>query len=88
MAEALTLHESLIWLTAHCTDLVDVELDSKGVVDVVMSQYDDFLEFDQLIHDCSSLLRQRSNWILSWIRRQANMIAHMFPLVDFYILSF
>lgn len=42
MTETLALRESVTWLIAYGTDLVDVEFDSKCTVDIVLSQHDFF----------------------------------------------
>lgn len=38
----------------------------------------DIFEFGQVNDDYRNLLSQESGWTLSWIRKQANLIAHPF----------
>lgn len=44
---------------------------------MVCSAHEDFSIFGQLVVDCKFLSQQWSNWTLSWVRRQANLAAHL-----------
>ena len=52
------------------------ELDAKGVVDAIASTVHDISEFGSLVHHCYILLCESSGFKISYIRRQANVIAH------------
>ncbi|KAJ9184740.1 hypothetical protein P3X46_004436 [Hevea brasiliensis] len=78
MAKAMGLREVLLWLGSCNWKSVDIEMDSKMFADAINSLEYDFSKFGQIIHNCQHLLSQGSNWILVWIRRQANIASHSF----------
>lgn len=77
IAEVQALRATLFWLSNCNLSHVNIELDSKLVVDVVLFVKEDMSEFSHLVHDCRYIFQQRSDWSLSWIRRQANTAAYL-----------
>jgi len=95
-AEAIGLHDAILWLRRLGISNVHFGLDCKLVVDRTNNQ----AEFGNIIPICKSLLSQSPNFKISFVRRQANFVAHslakvsrmharhqMFDLVPSYIDS-
>ena len=75
-AEALALHEALLW--ALSLKLVDVEFekDSLLVVNSLSSHSLDCSEYGFLISDCGCL-RGNGNYSIRFVKRQANKCVHV-----------
>jgi hypothetical protein len=55
---------------------VQIELDCKLVVESILDRTNSQSEFGTIINMCRSLLQQFSNFEISFVRRQANYVAH------------
>lgn len=55
---------------------VTIQLDCRGVVDGLRGICNIVIEFDSIIHVCTSLLSHVRNLKVSFIWRQANLLAH------------
>jgi len=52
------------------------ETDSKILFDAIASTTTPINEFGDLVTHCRSLLRNRLDFVVSYVRRQANRVAH------------
>ncbi|WJX44042.1 hypothetical protein P8452_31070 [Trifolium repens] len=73
-AEAMGLREALNWLGEIEVFDVSIELDCKPVVDSIMDTSNNHSEFGKIMSACK-LLQQYPNFKISFIRRQANLVA-------------
>ena len=53
-----------------------IELDCKLVVDSIFDRNSNQVEFGSIISECRSLLKHYPNYKISFVRRQANFVAH------------
>jgi ribonuclease HI len=75
-AEAYALKEALIWLEELGISRVVIELDCMLVVNAINEKLRDSTEFGAIIKQCRLLLDNHPNFKISFIRRQANFVAH------------
>lgn len=75
-AETIALLESLKMATTNGMHEVLFETDSKTLVDVIKSNATPQNEFGDLIIQCRSFLNSNPDFVVSYIRRQANKVAH------------
>ncbi|KAK2399385.1 hypothetical protein QL285_049205 [Trifolium repens] len=75
-AEAYALKEAIIWLGELGLSRVDIELDCLPVVQAINDKSSNQTEFGIIIEDCKILLANYPNFKISFIRRQANFVAH------------
>lgn len=75
-AEAKGLLEALKWMASLNLYKVTFELDCKSVVDGILEDKIPFTEFGCILATCKDSLKFFQNYGVSFIRRQANNIAH------------
>jgi len=75
-AEALGLLEAIKLVVARGFPFVIFESDCKFVVDAVNSSQVPHNEIGDIISRCQDLLSSHSQFIVSYVRRQANKVAH------------
>ncbi|XP_024630723.1 uncharacterized protein [Medicago truncatula] len=75
-AETIALVESLKMATTNGMHEVLFETDSRTLVDVIKSNATPQNEFGDLIIQCRSFLNSNPDFVVSYIRRQANKVAH------------
>jgi ribonuclease HI len=81
-AEAVGLRDAILWLGQLGLSDVHIELDCKLVVDSICDKNNNQAEFGNIIADCRSLLQQFTNFKISFVRRQANVVAHSLARVS------
>lgn len=74
--EALSLLEALTFADNQGMTSVIFESDCKLVVDAIISTYSPLNEFEDIISRCKTLLASHSNYSVTYVRRQANRVAH------------
>lgn len=74
--EAKGVMEGIKWLSELDLRRVIIELDCKAVMDDIRGVCNFVTEFDSILSSCNSLLSNLQNYIVSFIRRQANIVAH------------
>jgi len=77
-AEAVGLRDAILWLGRLELLNVQIELNCKLVVDSICDKNNNQGEFGSIIDDCKSLLQQFTNFKISFVRRQLNVVAHSF----------
>ena len=75
-AEAVGLRDAIVWLGSLGLSHVHIELDCKLVVDNISDRTKNQAEFGNIITACRTLLQQFPNFKISFVRRQANSVAH------------
>jgi ribonuclease HI len=75
-AEAIGLLEALKWLNTMHTNHVYLETDSMQVVNYLNNKCHDSTEFGIIIETCRNLLLYFEHCKVSYVRRQANRVAH------------
>jgi ribonuclease HI len=75
-AEALSFLEALTFAVNQGMESVIFESDCKLVVDATISTSSPLNEFGDIISRCKTLLPSHSNYYVSYVRRQANRVAH------------
>lgn len=75
-AEALGLLTAVKWLQELHIQRVTIELDCKSVVDGIRGVCHSVTEFGSILSSCRNLLSLSQNYTVSFIRRQANLVAH------------
>ena len=75
-AEAIGLQEALAWLEDMGVQNVVIECDSQLVTDSVQYNKEYQLEVGNVLEFCRAKLRQRADFILHNIKKQANKVAH------------
>ncbi|KAK2404967.1 hypothetical protein QL285_054266 [Trifolium repens] len=76
-AEAWGLKAAIFWLRNLGYSSVVIELDCKLVVDGITGKLNFRTEFGMLLYACKASLFALSNFRISFIRRQANNVAHL-----------
>jgi ribonuclease HI len=76
-AEARGLKEAIKWLGTLRFPSVSIELDCKQVVDGISSNLSTNSMFGAILNTCKVSLMNRQNFKISFIRRQANNVAHL-----------
>jgi ribonuclease HI len=76
-AEAWSLKEALHWIENLGYTNVSIELDCKLVVDGVVGNPNSQTEFGAILSVCKAMLSLLQNLRISFIRRQANNVAHL-----------
>lgn len=74
--EALGLHHALQWLINMDVEIVQIELDCKTVVDGLRNRKGNFTELGVVLNKCRTLLQNFPSYQVSFVRRQANIVAH------------
>jgi len=74
--EACGLKEAIIWLGDMGMSNVSIELDYKLVVDGILDKSTNKSEFGKIMSDCKMLFSNYPNFKISFIKQQANFIAH------------
>ncbi|XVF75961.1 hypothetical protein PTKIN_Ptkin13bG0229200 [Pterospermum kingtungense] len=74
--EALALLEALRWVQGLVMEKVIFETDSRIVVDAVTSKKEDLTEFGSIIDQCRSILSFHNTFMVKFVRRRANVVAH------------
>jgi ribonuclease HI len=75
-AEARGLKEAIIWLGNRGLTDVSIELDCKQVVDGISNNIGTNSEFGAILRSCKVSLSFFPNFKISYVRRQANNVAH------------
>jgi ribonuclease HI len=77
-AEALGIREALTWVQNNygAATSIEVESDCLQAVQAINSRHANNTEFGSIIVMCRSLLSLRNNCKVSYVRRQANRVAH------------
>jgi len=88
LREALGLLSSMYWVRDLQLGIVDIELDSKTVVDSLYGSKSGVSNFSALINDCRRLLASGLVTSVRFIRRQTNEAAHSFTRVVLRHASF
>jgi hypothetical protein len=70
------LKEAILWLGELGLSNVHIELDCKLVTDSIMDRTNNRAEFGNIMSTCRSLLTHFPNIKISFVRRQANFVAH------------
>jgi ribonuclease HI len=88
-AEAQGVLEALRWLSSmHMeNDIIELESDCLQVVQAINRQQNNTSEFGIIIDMCRSLLVTNNNWKVSYVRRQANRVAHELAQATRFIAS-
>jgi ribonuclease HI len=74
--EALALIEALKAMSNRNMQQVIFESDSKNVVDAIHHYCGGYSEFSFLVGHINNLLHSSSNFMVEFVKRQANMVAH------------
>jgi len=75
-AEVLGLRDAILWLDNLGLSKVHIELDCKLVVDNIVDSSKNESEFGNIITICRIMLQQHPNSKITFVRRQANCVAH------------
>ena len=75
-AEAIGMREAILWVMQQGVDHVIFETDAKSTVDALNNHETDISEFGSIISECRDLLNQVLSFKYSFVRREANVIAH------------
>jgi ribonuclease HI len=75
-AESLGLLHSLKMTISNSMHNVTFETDSKTLADALSARNILSNEFGDLVFECKSLLYSNSDYVVSFVRRQANKVAH------------
>jgi len=75
-AEATGLRDANLWLGHLGLSKVHIELDCKLVVDGIVDSSNNQSEFGNIMANCRALLQHFPNFKISFVRRQANYVAH------------
>jgi ribonuclease HI len=86
-AEAWGLKTTIFWLRNLGYSSVVIELDCKLVVDDINNKLNFCTEFGMLLYACKTSLFALSNFMISFIRRQANNVAHLLARVALLFAS-
>jgi len=76
-AEAHGLKEAIKWLGTMSQPSMSIELDCKQVVDGISSTLGVNSMFGAILDVCKASLQKFQNFKLSFVRRQANNVAHL-----------
>ncbi|KAK2449324.1 hypothetical protein QL285_008530 [Trifolium repens] len=74
--EAYALLEAMRAMEQHAVTRVIFETDSKSVVDAIHNLHGGTSEFSYLICNIKHILLSKPNFVVKFIKRQANMVAH------------
>ncbi|PNX88309.1 60S ribosomal protein l23 [Trifolium pratense] len=77
-AEAWVLKEVITWMGELEISRVVIELDCLLVVNAITGCSNNQFEFGHIINDCRRLLENYPNFKISFVKRQANFVAHSF----------
>lgn len=80
-AEARGLLEALRWANSLGFHGVDVESDSKNSVHAINNTVENYLEVGAIFQECRSLLSDRRDISISFVKKQANKVAHILARV-------
>jgi len=75
-SKALGLKEAILWLGELGLSNVHIELDCKLVTDDIVDRTNNHAEFGNIMLTCRSFLTYFPNFKISFVRRQANFVAH------------
>lgn len=75
-AEALGLRDAILWFGNLGLSKVHVELYCKLVVDNIVDNSKNELEFGNIIAICRIMLQQHPNFKINFVMRQANCVTH------------
>lgn len=76
--EAMGLLQALHWARELQLEDVVFEMDAKTVADSVKSCTEDLTDFGIIIKQCRDILSVEPNYVVEFVRRQANVVAHAF----------
>jgi ribonuclease HI len=80
--EALALLEAMSTMVSEGATQVIFETDSKCVVDAIHSLHSGSSEFSTIIRNVKCILLSNPNFMVKFIKRQANMVAHTLARAD------
>ena len=86
-AEARGLKEAIKWLGTMRFSRVSIELDCKQVVDDISSNFSTNSIFGAILNTCKPSLMNHQNFKISFIRRQANNVAHLLARASLSFVS-
>lgn len=75
--EASAVVEAIKWIEQLGLHNVDIESHSLITVHAINKASDNYLEVGALFQECSSFLRERRDISLSFVKKQANKVAHI-----------
>ncbi|XP_074341872.1 uncharacterized protein LOC141679267 [Apium graveolens] len=76
-AEALAILEGLQWLLSMNHTRVTIESDSMLAVRALQGVQENLLEVGHVLNACRTILDSNSGYSISWVKRQANRVAHL-----------
>ena len=76
-AEATAILEGLQWLINMTVDKVIIESDSFLSVKALQNSQENLLEVGNILSACQSILDSRPEFSVSFVKRQANRVAHV-----------
>lgn len=76
-AEAYAVLEGLRWLLTLAYNNVIIESDSLNTVRAIQKPYENVLEVGNILDACSNILKSRPGFSISFVKRQANRVAHL-----------
>ena len=76
-AESLAVLEGLTWLASMNHDKVIIEFDSLFTVPALQTSSVNLLEVGFILDACRNILESRSGYKISFVKRQANRVAHL-----------
>ena len=87
-AEAVGVLEALIWVYELNIQNVIIETDSMLTVQAINKHSENLLEVGNVLRECCSLLSTRQDISISFVRKQANNVAHMLARVPYEVNCF
>ncbi|XP_074323988.1 uncharacterized protein LOC141660906 [Apium graveolens] len=76
-AEAIEALEVTRWINSLGMHNVDIESDSLNTVQALNSALENYLEVGVIFQECRRLLDERRDILVSFVRKQANKVAHL-----------
>lgn len=80
-AEAQGVLEALKWIIELGVHEVELESDSKLTVNAIVGNTPNYLEVGNILQECRELMKDRPDLMVSFVRKQANRVAHLLARV-------
>lgn len=87
-AELTGVAEALVWAQEVADGEVEIESDSLLAVNALKNNQDNLLEFGDLVQQCKASLEVNKRFKVSFVRRQANQVAHRIARIPCELSSF
>ncbi|KAL8093812.1 hypothetical protein AgCh_035623 [Apium graveolens] len=87
-AELCGIAEALAWAQEVIAGEVVIESDSLTDVNAVRNGQENLLELGDIVHHCKDMLRDHKRFMVSFVRRQANQVAHKIARIPCELNSF